>query len=165
MTKTKAKMAEEEAAKKRGRGRPRVITDVHVKTVRAMAARGWTEIEMAAALDISIMTFRRWKVDFPDFLLAATPTVEEQIAAVKAALLSRATGFQHPAVKIMTVAVGGGVSQVVREEYVEHYPPDVSAIQFFLKNRDPDNWRDRQEVDQKTDATVRIEGGLPDKET
>jgi hypothetical protein len=31
--------------------------------------------------------------------------------------------------------------------YVEHMPPDVTAGILWLKNRDPENWRDVQNVD------------------
>jgi hypothetical protein len=31
--------------------------------------------------------------------------------------------------------------------YVEHMPPDVTAGIFWLENRDPENWRDVQNVD------------------
>ena len=31
--------------------------------------------------------------------------------------------------------------------YIGHIPPDVTAGMFWLKNRDPDNWRDVQNVD------------------
>jgi hypothetical protein len=29
--------------------------------------------------------------------------------------------------------------------YVEHVPPDVTACIFWLKNRDPEHWRDTQQ--------------------
>ncbi|MOA55620.1 hypothetical protein D3C78_1794470 [compost metagenome] len=38
----------------------------------------------------------------------------------------------------MTVA-----NQVVREEYVEHYPPDTPAASLWLRNRQPAKWRDK----------------------
>ena len=164
MTKPKAQQEKEAAASKRGRGRPSVFDQRLVKLVRPLAALGWTEIQMAEALDVSLRSFQRFKADNPEFLAAATSTESERLEAVKRSLYHRAMGYSHPAVKIMTVSVGGGVSEVVREEYVEHYPPDVSAIQFFLKNRDPANWKDRQEVQQSGDVVVRVEGGLPDKE-
>ena len=164
MTKPKAQQEKEAAASKRGRGRPSSFSPFHVTAVRRMAALGWTEVQIAEAFDIAPRTLRHWKMDYPEFKAASTPTEAEMVAAVKSSLLHRAMGYSHPAVKIMTVSVGGGMSEVVREEYVEHYPPDVSAIQFFLKNRDPSNWKDRQEVQQTGDVVVRVEGGLPDKE-
>ena len=37
--------------------------------------------------------------------------------------------------------------KVIRVETVEHYPPDTTAMIFWLKNRQPDRWRDRAEVE------------------
>jgi hypothetical protein len=31
--------------------------------------------------------------------------------------------------------------------YVEHVPPDVTACIFWLKNRDPQHWRDSQQME------------------
>ena len=38
-------------------------------------------------------------------------------------------------------------SHPVYAPYVEHVPPDVTACIFWLKNRDPEHWRDVQNVD------------------
>jgi hypothetical protein len=35
----------------------------------------------------------------------------------------------------------------VYAEYVEHVPPDVTACIFWLKNRDPQHWRDSQQLE------------------
>jgi hypothetical protein len=31
--------------------------------------------------------------------------------------------------------------------YIEHVPPDVTAAIFWLKNRDPQHWRDSQQLE------------------
>lgn len=160
MTKPKA----QQEASKRGRGRPPSYSATHVKAVRAMAARGWMDVEMARAIGVNPSTFRRWKAEHPEFLSAATPTPEEQLAAVKGALLHRALGYSHMAEKIMTRSIGDGCSEIVREEYVEHYPPDVAAIRYFLNNKSGGEYKDTQEVEQRGDVVVRVEGGLPEKE-
>ena len=35
-------------------------------------------------------------------------------------------------------------------ETVKHYPPDTTAAIFWLKNRQVERWRDKQEVDHTT---------------
>jgi hypothetical protein len=37
--------------------------------------------------------------------------------------------------------------KIVEHKYIEHYPPDTTAMIFFLKNRRPDRWRDVQRID------------------
>jgi hypothetical protein len=43
--------------------------------------------------------------------------------------------------------MSAGSKQPVVVHYVEHMPPDVTAGIFWLRNRDPENWRDVQNVD------------------
>jgi hypothetical protein len=35
----------------------------------------------------------------------------------------------------------------VYAKYIEHIPPDVTACLFWLKNRDPQHWRDSQQLE------------------
>jgi hypothetical protein len=59
-------------------------------------------------------------------------------------LYSRAVGYDYEAVKIFMPA---GAKKPVYVPYVEHLPPsDVAAI-FWMKNRDPEHWRDTWQVD------------------
>ena len=59
------------------------------------------------------------------------PAKEVADERVGRALYHRAIGYSHPAVKVLTVALGNNAgSKVVREEYTEHYPPDTAAICF-----------------------------------
>jgi hypothetical protein len=56
-------------------------------------------------------------------------------------LYHRACGYSHKAVKIFQ---HGG--QTIEHEYIERYPPDTAAAIIWLKNRRPQEWRDRMEV-------------------
>jgi hypothetical protein len=59
-------------------------------------------------------------------------------------LYERANGYNYDAVKIFMPA---GAKQPVVVHYVEHMPPDVTAGIFWLKNRDPQHWRDSQQLE------------------
>ena len=50
----------------------------------------------------------------------------------------------EPAVKVFMPA---GALQPVVVHYEEHCPPDVGAAFIWLKNRDPERWRDVQNVE------------------
>ena len=52
-------------------------------------------------------------------------------------LYHRAVGYSYDSEKIF--------SNGERIQYREHVPPDVTAQMFWLKNRRPDEWRDRQD--------------------
>jgi hypothetical protein len=59
-------------------------------------------------------------------------------------LYERANGYNYDAVKIFMLA---GSKQLVVVHYTEHCAPDPTSAMFWLKNPDPENWRDVQNVD------------------
>jgi hypothetical protein len=63
---------------------------------------------------------------------------------VERSLYSRAVGYNYEAVKIFMPA---NRSKPVYAKYIEHVPPDVTAGIFWMKNRDPQNWRDTQQTE------------------
>jgi hypothetical protein len=63
---------------------------------------------------------------------------------VERSLYERANGYNYDAVKVFMPA---GSKQPIVVHYTEHCPPDVGAAFIWLKNRDPDNWRDTQNVE------------------
>jgi hypothetical protein len=63
---------------------------------------------------------------------------------VERSLYTRAVGYNYEAVKIFMPA---GRDKPVYAEYVEHVPPDVTAQIYWLKNRDPQHWRDSQQLE------------------
>ena len=59
-------------------------------------------------------------------------------------LYERANGYKYETVKVFMPA---GSKQPVVVHYIEHCPPDVIAAFIWLKNRDPERWRDVQNVE------------------
>ena len=48
--------------------------------------------------------------------------------------------------------------------YVEHYPPDTTALIYWLKNRRPDRWRDVQNIEAKMGHYVISERPMTEEE-
>jgi hypothetical protein len=63
---------------------------------------------------------------------------------VERSLYERANGYNYTAVKVFMPA---GAKKPVVVHYTEHLPHDVGAAFIWLKNRDPDRWRDVQNVE------------------
>jgi hypothetical protein len=63
---------------------------------------------------------------------------------VKRSLYARAVGYNYETTKIFMPA---GREKPVYAPYIEHVPPDVTACIFWLKNRDPQHWRDSQQLE------------------
>jgi hypothetical protein len=65
--------------------------------------------------------------------------------ALSGSLYARAVGYNYETVKIFMPA---NRAKPVYAPYIEHVPPDVTAGIFWLKNRDPQHWRDSQQMEQ-----------------
>jgi len=84
-----------------------------------------------------------WKKEHPQFSESLNKGKEEPDDQVERSLFERATGYVNKdAVKIFMPA---NAEEPVYAPYEEHVAPDVTAQIFWLKNRRPDRWRDRQE--------------------
>lgn len=123
-------------------GRPSKFNDLNMDQVRTVARRGWTDIEMAEFFDVSDRTWYRWKVEHEEFCDALKEWKAEADERVERSLFERAVGYSHPEDKVFN---NGGEALVVPT--VKHYPPDTTAGIFWLKNRDKERWKDKQEVE------------------
>lgn len=101
---------------------------------------GCTDKELAEVFEVSESTLNLWKQKHPRFSESIKKGKRIANAEVAAALFKRATGaFTLPAVKIFQHE-----GESYEHEYTERFPPDTAAAIFFLKNRDPEHWRDKQ---------------------
>jgi len=112
---------------------------------------GGTNAELAEMLGVSIASVSKWLAEIPEFSEAVRSGKVESDAQVVNALYRRATGYTHPDTDIkMHMGV------IIKTPIVKHFPPDVQAAQFWLKNRHPDAWKDKQEVEHKGGLTVAL---------
>lgn len=100
---------------------------------------GATDIELADFFGVSWMTIRAWRTRVPAFELACREGKDALDARVERSLYTRAVGYTYDAVKIFMPREGG---EPVKVAIREHVPPDTTACIFWLKNRQPDRWRD-----------------------
>lgn len=102
---------------------------------------GATDQELADFFDVAKKTISRWKHAHPEFHKALTVGKEVADERVKRSLYMRAVGYEHDAVKIFLSKEG----VPIYAPYTEHCPPDTTACIFWLKNREPDKWREKQD--------------------
>jgi len=148
------------------KGRPSEFNEKRVEAIRMMARRGFTDAEMATALCVTQQTLCNWKKDHPEFFESLKDWKSLADEKVERSLYERALGYSCPDVKVFKPA--GEDPTIV--DVIKHYPPDVTAQIFWLKNRQPDRWRDQRHLtvnndlegmsDDELDAAEReIEGG------
>ncbi len=69
-------------------------------------------------------------------------------------LYERALGFEHDSEEIKVVSMGKEGSEIERVPIRKIYPPDTVAAIFWLKNRQPGKWRDKQEIQHSGEITT-----------
>jgi len=89
-----------------------------------------------------LFTWNLWKQEFPEFSGSLEAGKEEADSVVAQSLFHRATGYSHPDVDIKLFK-----GKIITTKLTKHYPPDSTAAIFWLKNRQPKQWRDKQEVE------------------
>lgn len=120
--------------------RPTKFKPEYVKQVYKLALLGLTDVEMANVLDITEKTFNLWKKSHPEFLQSLKKGKSPADAEVAASLFERAKGYSHPDTHISSYE-----GEITRTRITKHYPPDTAAAFIWLKNRQPERWRNEPE--------------------
>jgi len=123
-------------------GRPPDYRDEFVIQAQKLAHLGATDMEIADFFEVNVKTIYQWKhthLEFGNALKVGKETADER---VKRSLYMRAIGFEHDAVKVAFDKDGNPLYAPYREYVV----PDTTAAIFWLKNRIPNEFRDRKEL-------------------
>lgn len=102
---------------------------------------GATDAQLAVFFGVCERTINEWKDAHPEFLQSLKEGKVMADAQIAASLYRLGTGYSHPETKVFVHQ-----GRVIEHAVTRHYPPDTTACIFWLKNRQPDKWRDRQEV-------------------
>lgn len=118
------------------------LTPEGLLKLEGWARDGLTDEQIAENMGIHRDTLNEWKKkysDISDTLKRGKGVVDTQ---VENALLKRALGYSYKETTSELTDEGMRVTKVVEKEVV----PDTTAQIFWLKNRRPDKWRDKQDV-------------------
>ena len=134
-------------AEKKKRGRKSEYRIEYADQALKLCLLGATDKELAEFFSVSEQTLNKWKKDYPEFLESLKKGKNIADANVASRLYNRAIGYSCKATKFAD-----------SKEYIEHYPPDTTAAIFWLKNRQPEKWRDKKEVDANVNLGDELEG-------
>lgn len=130
--------------KNRGKGRPpkyeEWLTEEGLTKIQAWARDGLSEQQIAHNIGISAATLCTWKNDFPKLLNAIKKGKEVVDVEVENKLHKRAMGYEYIETKVTLNPNGDEKVERVTKQVI----PDVTAQIFWLKNRKPDQWKDRK---------------------
>jgi hypothetical protein len=134
-------------------GRPSVYKPEYAEAARSFCTMGATNETLAAQFEVSRSTIDRWIAAIPDFRHAVQQGREAANGAVVSALFARATGMER---KMTRVFCHNG--QPITVDYMVELPPDVRACMFWLRNRQPRQWRESRPL---ADAGADMDVGEP----
>ncbi len=137
-------------------GRPSKFTSDIQSKVELLARRGFIDAEMSIILGVTKRTFDNWKNKHPKFFHSLKDWKKQADHEVERSLYERACGYSHPEVKVQFVqdVVKGGRFETIELE--KHYAPDPTSMIFWLKNRQPDVWKDRKEIDANLSGSLTV---------
>ena len=124
--------------------------------IEGWARDGLTDEQIAKKMGINRDTLYSWKKNYPDIsdtLKRGKEVVDRQ---VENALLKRALGYEYEEVK-EKFENGICVERTITKKEVV---ADTTAQIFWLKNRKPDEWRDKPEAEQSTGG-ITIVNNIP----
>lgn len=131
--------------------RPSKYKPEHAKAAAKLCKLGATDAQLADFFEVAVSTIALWKVQHKEFSDAIKVPKAEADERVEQSLYRRAMGYEHDEVDIRVV---GG--ELVKTDIRRYYPPDSTAMIFWLKNRKPTEWRDKQDVEHSGDLIVKI---------
>lgn len=132
-------------------GRPTDYKPDYDEQAQKLCKLGATDSDLADFFEVTEQTINNWKTAFPQFFESIKKGKLTADMEVADRLYQRALGFEHDSEEIK-VADG----EIIRVPIRKIYPPDSTAAIFWLKNRRSKEWREKQEIDQKTEISGNV---------
>lgn len=127
-------------------GRPTKYKEEYNEQAYKLCLLGHTDEELASFFEIATSTLYEWKLAYPDFTEAIKKGKEFADVDVVQSLYNRAIGMT---IKKQVVKGEGAIVEIEDE-----IPPDTTAMIFWLKNRQPKKWRDKQVTEHEGEITI-----------
>lgn len=123
-------------------GRPTKYKKEFCIQAEKLCRKGFTDKELADFFEVQEQTINNWKKDHPEFLESLKTGKRHSDSKVEDALYNRALGYEVQEVK--EEIEGGTVTKTTRT--TRQQAGDTTAQIFWLKNRQPEKWRDKTET-------------------
>ena len=119
------------------------ITEEGLMKIEGLARDGLTDEQIAENIGIRRETLYDWKKKYPNISNALKKGKEVIDRQVENALLKRALGYKY----IETTKELTDLGLTVTKQVTKQVAPDTTAQIFWLKNRKPQEWRDKKETE------------------
>lgn len=119
------------------------ITEEGLLKIEGWARDGLTDKQIAEIMGVAYSTFRDWIKRFPALSAPLKRGKEVIDRKVENALLKRALGYEY----VETTKELTDLGLTVTKQVTKQVAPDTTAQIFWLKNRKPQEWRDKKETE------------------
>lgn len=141
-------------------GRRSVFKDIESERekILELARSGYTDKEISQYIGVSYATFRNYLKKNLAFLAAIKKAKSKADITVENNLFKRATGYDFVE-EVLEYVPGKGDEQTkvkTVKKIKKHIPADVTAQIFWLKNRQPGKWRDKQNIEHSGEVIEKI---------
>lgn len=132
--------------------RPTDYRQEYAEQARKLCLLGFTDKQLAVFFGVNESTINRWKQKYPEFCKSIKSGKVIADAQVSESLFKRATGIE-----VTEVEVRDDGKKKVKRVTKKHIPPDPTAQIFWLKNRQPELWRDKPAVENSVQEAVPVQ--------
>lgn len=122
--------------------------------LQSWARDGLTDEQIAKNIGISRSTLSEWKNKYPDISDTLKKGKEIVDIQVENALLKRALGYEYEEVEESETFNPDTGETTKTRRIIKHVVADTTAQIFWLKNRRPDKWRNREEIEVRNDSST-----------
>ena len=138
------------------------LTPDGLKRIEGWARDGLNDEQIAFKMGVSKTTFYKWKREYAQFSDALKKGKAPVDCDVENALLKSALGFTVTVKRPIKLKKRGNLKGkgAIEEERIEivdeeiYIKPDVTAQIFWLKNRKPEQWREKREYVGASDGAI-----------
>ncbi|MFF2754801.1 helix-turn-helix domain-containing protein [Psychrobacillus sp. NPDC058041] len=136
------------------------LTNKGLALVKKWSEEGLINKQISRKIGINVATLYEWQDRFPEFADAIKKGKKVIDDEVENSLLKRAIGYRY---EEETWGKGIDGEMIIVKKVVKSQAPDVTAQIFWLKNRQPERWRERVEIKNEHEGTVIVEMGDMEK--
>lgn len=137
-------------------GRPVEYDAKFPKMAYDLCLLGYTNKELAEFLGVEERTIYRWMSTYPRFCQAIKRAKDVADVKVTKSLYKRATGY-----KVKTKYKNKKGEEIERIDEVQ---PDITAIKYWLNNRQRGRWSEKQEIEHSGEVGIPLLNGVSKKE-
>lgn len=141
------------------------ISDEGLIKIEGWAKDGLTNEQIAYNIGINVGTLYEWIKKFNELNEALKKGKEVIDRQVENALLKKALGYEYTEVKEYIEKTDDGKTRKKIEKTTKHISGDTTAQIFWLKNRKPKEWRDKQEMNFEDNGNINITINTEEKES